>query len=127
MKTTQKYYKLIRMPKKPYELQAWIGILESKKRESIIKKIDDTDYYLLIEKSFFSDGTEFVSNIISFSHEYPPTLYEITKNNLIWDYTGFSSPVIHLNKKIISWEDFKNDPQMKQHKAKRINYFSIDE
>jgi len=86
--------------------------LDKEKRELATKKCNEKDRLLLIEKVTVKskDGStsEHYNNVWTIADGADCLIYDKTKNNLIFDYTGFVYPIIHINKKPMTWAQYQS-------------------
>lgn len=86
--------------------------LDKEKRELARKKCNEKDRFLLIEKTIVKSKNgstnEYYTNVWTVPDGVDCLVYDKTKNNLIYDYTGFVHPIIHINKKTMTWAQYQS-------------------
>ena len=104
----KKYYILKRNSEKLR--RDYLVEFEIEKRQRIESKLSDKSDYLLIEKTIFKgkDGGSYESytNLWTVEDGIEGLVYSKTKNHLIYDYTGFVHPIIHMDKKPMTFEQY---------------------
>jgi hypothetical protein len=70
-------------------------------------QVNEVDPLLLIEiTSNESDGIEKYSNVWTVKEGCPILWEKYTKGRLMYDYTGIVNPIIHLNGKVYTWDEY---------------------
>lgn len=99
-----KYYILKRNSKRLME--DYLADLDTNKRQSVAKRLKETDGLLLIEKTQNKDHTEHYTNIWTTNEGCPILWEQHTKGQLMYDYTGIVYPLIHLNGEVQTFEQY---------------------
>ncbi len=103
----KKYY--ILKNNTPSLLQSYLREFGTDKIEEINSRLKSSNRYILVEKTIFTDdiGTsEHYTNLWTIPEGVSSLVYDITKDNVIWDYTGFVEPLIHVNKVAMRMEEY---------------------
>lgn len=83
---------------------------EKEKRDKIISKDGNKGSYILVEKMIVKDKavtSEHYTNIYLINGGQEHELYKIVKDSVVFDYTGFVHPIVHKNKKPMTWSDYQ--------------------